>query len=137
MKLGIAGVLWVGFAVGAFSTVTELRYEIWGQSATGKIISAHTESRRSGGRYRRRKQYLVLNYEFSDDEGTTHAGEDSVRASTSLPQQTGQPVEIQFLRGAPQSSRLAANSRRMGYLILLGCGAGLAGYYWKRRQQTA
>jgi len=137
MKLGIAGVLWVGFAVGAFSTVSELRYEIWGQTATGKITSAHTESRRSGGRYRRRKQYLVLSYEFPDDNGTTHSGEDSIRASTSLPRQAGQPVAIQYLKASPQSSRLAANSRRMGYLILLGCGAGLAGYYWKRHQQTA
>lgn len=134
MKLGMAGLLWVALGFGVFYSVLELRYEFWGEATTGKVVSAKIETRRSGGRYRRNKKYLVLKYVFTDETGMAQSGTDSIRAGSSSTRQVGQIVDIQFLKGSPQTSRLKSSFGRLAYLLLLGAGVSLAGYYWNRRQ---
>lgn len=118
----------------------ELRFESGGVKTAGRVTEKYSERRGSG---KSRRMHHLLRYEYAAEGGRTFTGEDSVKHETWQRFEAGQPVEVEYLRDAPATSRVAGESKKTDGQVLSGIGGGatlLTGFFflrnWKRVRTT-
>ncbi len=100
------------------TSCNELRYQMFGKATTAEILklTVVTEGRRS--------KSLAIDYQFKDVDGTLRKEEDRVSTSWTPPEPSepnARPVvDIVFIPGSPDSSRLAGQTNWPALLVTAG-----------------
>ena len=91
------------------------RYSIDGVKTTGIITSYQSQTTSSKGNTRTTH---TISYNYAADEGTTLTGSDAVKCWRHLPAtgsplnpKSGQPIEVEYLRSNPNTSRINIRNR--------------------------
>ncbi|MCA9018312.1 MAG: hypothetical protein KDA77_23525, partial [Planctomycetaceae bacterium] len=114
----------VAFLVTGYLSFQELKYAVWGTTTEATVTRTFETS--TGSR-RRSKMLLAVEYTFTDKEGQSHNERDDVPIDWPTP---GPKVNIQYLPGVEDSSRLEGHSSKVAVWMFLGCCVllGFAGF---------
>lgn len=115
----IVGVL---FLISGFFSWREFKYIVFGTTVDASLVQTYQTEER--GRRGRVKQMLVVEYRFTDKDGSARKEKDTISASSPAP--TGPLVSIQYLSKSPGSSRLTGHTQRIWMFVFFGCLAYLA-----------
>lgn len=115
-------------SVGRSIVRTEAQYERDGVTAKGIVTAKYTEERRDSENRNRTDTYYYVRYRFTSDTGAIHESSGSVDSATYQQMSPDSPVDIQYLRSDPGSSRVAqVPDYTMGYIFMgIGFVIGLA-----------
>ena len=119
------------FLVCAYFSWRELKYTIVGKETDAKLVRVYETTER--GRRGRTYQKQAVEYQFTDD-GTSRTETDTL--SRSAPQPSGSTVRVQYLRGAPGSSRLPENAQQFWLLLFFGTLAFLGFKFWQLMREA-
>ncbi|QDT35072.1 hypothetical protein [Thalassoglobus polymorphus] len=104
------------FLISTYFAFKEVKYIIFGKTATATVQRVfETEER---GRRGRKRKLLAIEYSFMDESGRSHSERDDVAVSWGDP---GKSVEVEYLSGVEDSSRLHGHSNKTSIWIFLGC----------------
>lgn len=140
----------VVFLVSGYACVTEVRYLMFGKRAQATFLETFVETTR-GGRYGSESQTLRVRYRFTDEamEGViildrwgnqvpaTAQRTESDRVDDDWTP-SGATVEVQYLAGSADSSRLAGNTRAwlcVPFLVATVVLAVLGVRFWRDYQE--
>lgn len=115
--LMVAGVV---FLVSGYIAFSELRYAIWSKTAEATVTKTH-ETASTG---RRRTPLLAVYYSFSEADGTGRSERDDVPVD--FPVDPNGKIQVQYLPGVTDSSRLVGHSGMGAVYLFLGCCVWLA-----------
>lgn len=109
----IAGII---FLISAYYSYQELKYAVWGATAEANVTRTFNtaESSRRG----RRKNLLAVEYTFTDRDGKQHSERDDIPRNSPTP---GPKVNVEYLPGVEDSSRIEGYSSKVAVWIFLGC----------------
>ena len=111
----------VAFLVSGYLSFKELKYSVWGARAAATVTNTF-ETAAS-----RRNPLLAVEYTFTDKDGQQHSEWDDVPFDWPVP---GPMVNVQYLPGVEDSSRLEGHSSKVAVWVFLGCCVllGFAGF---------
>lgn len=123
----------VCFLISAYFSYQELKYAVWGTMAEATVT--RTFETADMGRRGRRQPRLAVEYTFTDVRTGPRSERDDVSIDWSVPQGT---VDVQYLPGVPDSSRLKGNSSQIAVWIFFACLAwlGYSGYQLYREANS-
>ncbi|MFK7778754.1 MAG: hypothetical protein QM501_11670 [Gimesia sp.] len=102
----------IAFLVTGYLSFQELKFAVWGTTAEANVTRTF-ETRAS-----RRSRLLAVEYTFTDKEGKHHSERDDVPIDWPTP---GPKVNIQYMPGVEDSSRLEGHSSKIAVWIFFGC----------------
>lgn len=111
----------VAFLVTGYLSFKELKYAVWGATAEATVTNTFDTS------LGRRSPLLAVEYTFTDKDGQQHSERDDVPIDWPEP---GPKVNVQYLPGVEDSSRLEGHSAKVAVWMFLGCCVllGFAGF---------
>lgn len=131
------------FLCSFYLSVKEMRFLLFGQTSTATVVAV-IPSRNDG------RPFVQVNYEFTDPElKIVRKESDSVAPNFAIPFVTAAPapqvVQIEFIAGSAELSRLTGNTRRFwlipfGVMLSVVCGLFLRitlDYYALERKKAA
>jgi len=107
----------------AYTTYAEIRYAISGRTLAATLVGV--EEVRSGRRENEETR-LRVRYSFADTDGTKRAKSDNMAADWSPP--GGTTVNVQYIPGKKDWSRLAGHDRLWFTLPFIVCSAIVIGF---------
>ena len=114
-RFKFALIAFVAVVVSGYISWGELKYKLWGKSADATVTEAREEERR--GRRGRRYHVLVVDYTFTEADGTRRSERDEVSSGTEVSSPT---TTIEYLPGVANSSRLAGQEKVFAIIIFVG-----------------
>ena len=114
-RLQFVLIAFVAVVITGYISWGELRYKILGRSAEATVTQSREEQRRS--RHGRRYRILVVEYTFSEADGTRRNDRDEVSPGTPVSRPT---TRGQYLPGVAHSSRLTGQENVFAVLIFVG-----------------
>lgn len=109
-RIGFAG---LAFLLSAYASWKEVKFMMWGATATAEVVSVQEET---GGR--RRRSYLAVEYRFTEADGTSRSEKDDV--PTSYEVTAPGTVNVQYLPGVADSSRLEGTANNTALFVFVG-----------------
>jgi hypothetical protein len=126
-SLKILGVCGLVLLISLWFAWTEMRYLIFADIATARVIEADIVE--TSGRRGRRIQKLFVEYQFTEEDGT-HRSEDD-RAAADFPLPNDGTVEVQYIPGVADDSRLSGNSNQWSLYVVGVCFVLAGVMLWK------
>lgn len=111
-KFKLLLVVGAAFLASAYFSFEEMRYAVWGQAMSARLI----EVRQATGS--RGRQQIIVEYEYVDAQGTVHRERDELSRSAHIP--VGEVLDIQYVPGVNDSSRLLTSANWFAIYIFLG-----------------
>ena len=105
----------IGLLVSGCSTINETRYLVFGKETQAEIKSVNENTGRSG-----RNGTWSVKYEFEEEDGAMRKEEDYGSGSLAL-LGTGSFIEIEYIPGSVESSRILGHHSRWGTIPFLIC----------------
>ena len=115
----------IGICVSGCSTLTETRYLVFGKETQAEIksVNENTGSRSRNGTW-------SVKYEFTEEDGAVRNEEDYGSGSLSL-LGTGSFIDIEYIPGSLQTSRILGHHSRWGTIPFLICLLIVGTASWK------
>ncbi|QDT89628.1 hypothetical protein [Gimesia algae] len=102
----------VAFLISGYLSFKELKYTVWGATTEATVTNTFDTAES------RRKPLLAVEYTFTDEDGKHYSERDDVPIDWPVP---GPTVNVQYLPGVEDSSRLEGHSSKVAVWVFLSC----------------
>lgn len=115
----------IAFLISGYYSYQELKYTVWSSTAEANVTRTYTSTKWTGGgrgrrRWGRRREFLAVEYTFTDQDGKQHSERDGISIHSPAP---GPKVNVQYFSGVENSSRIEGHSSKVAVWVFLGCCA--------------
>jgi hypothetical protein len=139
-ELARAKWLLIAIAVFLFSACIswgEMIYLVFGRETQADISKIYAEVRSSGRFRQRQSETMMIDYSFTEPDGTRRTGTDSIFEGMVFP--SDKKVMVRYTSGAEGRSRLAGHSNWIGIILFLGSltAIGIFGFrLWREAKEA-